>query len=273
MKIQNHRLRAEQNDQPIQLLNSPNQGGTITPKYLVLHYSAGASAESTVNWFMNPAANASAHLVIGMEGSITQLVNFNKKAWHAGISRWNELVGMNNYSIGIELDNPGKMRHVGGRWISWFGREYPGTVIMEATHKHQVTPAGWHIFSEAQIESCIAVSQLLVAEYGLLDVLGHDDIAPFRKEDPGPAFPMESFRARVVGRTGDAADTFKVNTEGSNLRSGAGMSYPVIARLKKGTKVEFINNKMNWDYILVVSTTSRNREREGWIHNSLLTRV
>ena len=97
MKIQNHKLITSEGENPIEILNSPNKGGNLTPQYLIIHYTAGASKESSVNWFMNPQARASAHVVIGMDGSISQVVPFNKVAWHAGISRWNTLKGLNNH--------------------------------------------------------------------------------------------------------------------------------------------------------------------------------
>lgn len=264
---------AETGEAAVPFLNSPNKGGTISPQYLIIHYTAGRSAQSSIDWFMNPQAQASAHLVIGMDGKITQMVPFNKKAFHAGKSKWSGLNGMNSYSIGIELDNPGKLTRTGSKWISWFGKEYPASVVIEAIHKHQEILAGWHIFTEKQIESCIKVSQLLVSSYQLPDILGHEDISPFRKEDPGPAFPMESFKAKVLGREDDAADIFKVKTDDTNLRSGAGTEFDVMAKLKKGVKVELIKSKVNWYNVFVVSKVQGLSEPEGWIHNSLLEKV
>lgn len=270
MKISNHKLLAEAGDAAIPVLHSPNQGGTITPKYLVIHYTAGRSAQSSIDWFMNPQAQASAHLVIGMDGKITQLVPFNKKAFHAGKSKWAGLNGLNSHSIGIELDNPGLMTRTGNKWFAWFGKEYPAGVITEAVHKHQDTSAGWHIFPEKQIEACIKVSMLLVHHYHLADIVGHEDISPFRKVDPGPAFPMESFKSKVLGRVDDAADIFKVKADDTNLRSGPGTSFSVLAKLKKGMKVELIKSALNWHNVYVVSKVQGISEPEGWVHTSLL---
>lgn len=273
MKIVNNKLTAEAGDAPVVVLNSPNQGGVITPSYLIIHYTAGRSAQSSANWFMDPASNASAHVVIGLDGSIRQVVPFNKRAFHAGVSRWSNVIGMNNHAIGIELDNPGKLNRVGNKWISWFGAEYPDALVLQATHKHQDTPAGWHIFTEVQLEACVKLSQLLVSQYNLLDILGHEDIAPLRKEDPGPAFPMESFKSRVLGRADDVADIFKVNTEGTNFRSGSGTTFSVLGKLKSGTKVEFIKSNMGWYNVFLVKKPAGVSEPEGWIHSSLLTKV
>ena len=79
MKIVNHRLR-EDDGRALGFVVSPNKGGKIEHKYLVIHYTAGRSAESSVNWFANPEAKASAHLVIGRDGSVTQQVPFNRIA-------------------------------------------------------------------------------------------------------------------------------------------------------------------------------------------------
>lgn len=272
MLIQNHKLVAEAGEADVPFLNSPNKSGTITPKYLIIHYTAGRSAQSSIDWFMNAQAQASAHLVIGIDGKVTQLVPFNKKAFHAGKSKWAGLNGMNSHSIGIELDNPGMMTRTGNKWFAWFGKEYPASVITEAVHKHQETPAGWHIFPEKQIEACIKASLLLVQHYQLADILGHEDISPFRKVDPGPAFPMESFKSKVLGRVDDTADIFIVNTDDSNLRAGAGTSFPILASLKKGVKVEFIKSSLNWYQVFVISKVQGLNEPEGWIHRSLLTK-
>ena len=151
----------------------------------------------------------SAHLVISRDGSITQLVPFDKIAWHAGRSAWKGFINLNRYSFGIELDNAGFLtRHsfppvYGGdrggkeanRWLSWFKDEYDDSEVIEAIHKHETKPRGWHIFTPEQIAAALEVSKLLVNHYNLRDVVGHDDIAPGRKIDPGPAFPMEDFRA------------------------------------------------------------------------------
>ncbi|NOT50464.1 MAG: SH3 domain-containing protein [Chitinophagaceae bacterium] len=272
MRIENHTLVADAGEAAIPVLNSPNKGSTITPKHLVIHYTAGRSAQSSVDWFMKPGSDASAHVVIGMDGKITQVVPFNKKAFHAGESKWNGLTGLNSHSIGIELDNPGLMTKTGTKWFAWFGKEYPSSVVIEAKHKNENVVRGWHIFSEKQIEACVNVSKLLMSHYQLGDIVGHDDIAPFRKTDPGPAFPMESFKSKVLGRRDDAPTTYTVNTENTNLRAGPGMEFSILAQLKKGTKVELMQTQLNWYNVLVVTRVTGLNEPEGWVHKNLLTK-
>ena len=205
MKIDNHRLIAD-DGQPVRYVETPNHGGVMTPEYLVMHYTAGSSAESAVAWLCNPEAKASAHLVIGRDGSITQLAAFNRSAWHAGQSRWAGRNSLNAFSIGIELDNAGKLERVGERWLCAVSkREYPDDEVLIANHPHDrpgTMAAGWHQYSAAQLDAAGEVGVLLMQSYALRDVLGHDEIAPGRKTDPGPAFPMASFRARLRGRDG-----------------------------------------------------------------------
>lgn len=273
MIIQANKLVSQTGDPKVSFLNSPNQSGIIQPKYLIIHYTAGRSAKSSIDWFMNPDANASAHLVIGLDGSITQMVPFNKKAFHAGVSHWAGLEGLNSHSIGIELDNPGKLKQVGNKWVSWFGQSYPDAKVLVAAHKQQTTPAGWHTYTPQQINACIIVSQAIVKHYQLLDILGHDDISPGRKEDPGPAFSMGSFKSRVLGRSEDRAPLYKVNTEGTRFRTAPGTDSIIIGKLKKNTKVEFIKSNMDWFLVKLTTRVAGIVEPEGWVHSSLLTRL
>lgn len=180
---------------------SPNCGGTIRPEFLVMHYTAGGSLKSAVDWLCNPAARASAHIVIGRDGSITQLVPFDRKAWHAGRSRWQDRTGLNDCSIGIELENFGLLTGAPGAWRTAWGRPVPYGDVVVAAHRHGGGARGWHAYTDLQLDRAREIAALLVREYTLSDVLGHDDIAPGRKSDPGPAFPMQSFRAAVLPRT------------------------------------------------------------------------
>lgn len=196
--VKGHRLRRD--GENVRFVATPNQGGKVQPLYLIMHYTAGPTAAGAISWLANPAAKASAHLVIDRDGTVTQMVPFDRVAWHAGKSRWQDLEGMNSYSIGIELANAGKLEKVGGKWVNWSGKAVPDAEVMEATHKHETTPAGWHTYPPAQIEASIEVAAALNEAYHFLDVLGHEDVSRGRKVDPGPAFPMRSFESRVMGR-------------------------------------------------------------------------
>jgi N-acetylmuramoyl-L-alanine amidase len=189
MKVKDQYLFFD-DDQQVSFTESPNQSGVVRPMYLIMHYTADTSSDNVISWFKNPQAKASAHLVIGLDGDIRQMVRFNKKAWHAGVSQWGELESMNNYAIGIELVNAGKLKQrADGKWINWANEIIPEDQV-----------AGWQIYPQKQIDTAIAVAQALNDKYSFEDILGHDDVAPDRKVDPGPAFPMISFKSKVLGR-------------------------------------------------------------------------
>jgi len=272
MKILRHRLHDDQgNALPFEL--TPNHGGALEPEYLVLHYTAGRDAESSIRWFKNKDANASAHLVIGRDGSVTQMVSFDRIAWHAGISRWEDRVGLNTYSIGIELDNPGKLRRRGNRWYSWFEQAYDDDRVVEAVHKNESEPAGWHNFTPKQIDVALEVSFLLIKKYKLKDVLGHEDIAPGRKTDPGPAFPMASFCSHLLGRREEQPPIFETTTH-LNVRSGPGLQNPTVSGspLNPGARVEILDSQGIWQLIDVLET-GNDPDLEGWVHGRYLRRV
>lgn len=179
---------------------TPNRGGIIEPCYLVFHFTAGESIQSAVDWFCNPESKASAHLVIGRDGRIIQLAPFNVRTWHAGRSHWEGVSGLNQCSLGIEMVNAGRLAKAGDRYISWFNVEYPENEVVEAEHKFENAVSYWHAYTEAQLECAMELADMLVNTYNLRGIVGHDDIAPGRKSDPGPAFPMEKIRDRVFNR-------------------------------------------------------------------------
>lgn len=273
MKIRNHRL-VHDDDTPIPFKQSPNMGGKLDHKFLVIHFTAGRSAKESVEWLASKNAKASAHLVIGRDGSITQLVPFDRVAWHAGASAWAGVQGLNSYSIGIELDNAGRLTRSGGRWRAWFGVDIDDAEVMQATHKHETEPGGWHNYPAPQIDAALKVAGLLLAKYGLRDVIGHEDIAPKRKSDPGPAFPMASFRAQLMGRAEDALPTYQTTTE-LNIRTGPGPQHPALTAspLPVGTPVQFIAADGAWWKVDVQGNTPDLADLEGWVNSRYLARV
>ena len=127
MEIENHKLK------DCGWQESPNHSGKFAasgPDSIIIHFTAGSSAESTVRTLCNPRYKASAHLVVGHDGSVTQLVPFDTIAWHAGRSSYGGRDGFNQFSIGIEIDNAGRLTRSGNGYAAWFGRIYdPDEVV------------------------------------------------------------------------------------------------------------------------------------------------
>ena len=200
MKVSNHIL-LDDHDQPGTFEPTDHRNGVISPIYIVMHYTAGTTARSAINWFQRPESKASSHLIIDRDGSITQMVALNRRAWHAGVSRWGELSDINTYSVGIELVNAGKLtKRLDGQWLSSSKSVVSAADVSIARHKNESTDAGWQEYTEQQLMALVAAGQAIASKYGIVDVLGHDDIAPTRKVDPGPLFPMSSIRSRILGR-------------------------------------------------------------------------
>ena len=152
MEVKNNLLF--NNGAQVEFIESPNTNGKghpITPSYLIIHYTADSNIDGTISWFKNPTAEASAHLVIGRDGRIVQMVPFNQRAWHAGKSQWGNISGLNSYSIGIELVNAGKLVKKQGGFVNWAGHVIPNDEVIEAAHKNEGTPAFWQEYTQPQI--------------------------------------------------------------------------------------------------------------------------
>ena len=113
MKIENDRLVPETGDH-VNFVPTESHGGELKgdkPRFVVIHYTAGGTAKSAVQTFKKQSPpRTSAHLVIDHDGSITQMVPFDTVGWHAGKSKWKNLAGLNDYSVGIELVNWGQLK-------------------------------------------------------------------------------------------------------------------------------------------------------------------
>ena len=213
LRIENNRLSGSE----IVHVTSPNTSGEFLqgqPDTLVIHFTGGSSASSSVDYMLNPESKVSAHLVIGRNGELTQLLPFNAIAWHAGQSSFAGREQFNNYSIGIELDNAGPLdKDANGEFVSWFGKRYhPDDVFIENSHSsskgrsddennnEQQESSGahssmfWHRYSEVQLQRTFDLCRLLCNTYHINYVLGHEEISPGRKFDPGPAFPLRQLR-------------------------------------------------------------------------------
>lgn len=266
LSIRNHLLQGD----PVTQRSTPNRGARFAPQYLVMHYTAGSSAKSSADWLCNPAAKASAHLVLGRGGETIQLAPFDVITWHAGISHWAGLTGMNNFAIGIEMDNAGVLKNLGDRFETSFGKVIPRNEVVLARHKHGTVEQAWHAYTEAQIARAFELTELLFAHYGLKEVLGHEDVARGRKTDPGPAFPLGSLAARVAGRMEDDFPRYTVTASTLNIRSGPdAAAAPVAPALKRGTEVALLEPGERWSRVEVVGKG----DIEGWVFNAHLQPV
>lgn len=127
---------------------------------LVLHYTGMQDAASAIDRLRAPDAKVSAHYVVAEDGQVLRLVDESKRAWHAGKSHWRGIDDVNSASIGIEIVNPG----------------------------HEF---GYRPFPDAQIDALIPLVADIVERHKITrgNVVGHSDIAPARKQDPGELFP------------------------------------------------------------------------------------
>lgn len=206
MVISNHII------QGIQFKQTPNIHGSkiVGPKFLIIHYSASGETAGTVAWLTNPVSSASAHIVIGRDGEVWQLASFDQKTWHCGESEWEGLKNLNSYAIGIELVSFGSVTlDKDGKFRSRYGHEVSAGEVRAATHKNEAAPRYWQQYRDAQLEKLVEVSRAILEAYpSIEEVLGHDDIAPTRKTDPGPLFPWDWFLVEI-GRK-DAPATLQV---------------------------------------------------------------
>lgn len=276
MKIKNHLLSGDN----IVFSETPNTSGEFKsglPDTLVMHYTGGSSAESSVRHLAKKSSKASAHLVIGRDGKIFQLAPFNIVTWHAGRSSWDGRNGLNRFSIGIELDNAGELEDNGnGKFISWFNRAYDADDVYFGRHRNRSTSSFWHAYTEDQLERTFDLCELLYEQYAIKTIVGHEEVAPARKSDPGPAFPLARLREQVLtaNRRSDlSAETSLevsrqsiVNVTKLNIRQGPGVQYGLAGEaLKNGSVVKTLNTNDGW--------TEVEYTVKGWVSSQFIRPV
>lgn len=143
---------------------SPNWDERALPvSMIVLHYTGMPDAEEAIARLRDPAAKVSCHYLVAEDGTVLRMVADDKRAWHAGRSHWREVDDVNSASIGIEIVNPGH---------DW----------------------GYRPFPDEQMAALIPLVADIKERHGITrgNVVGHSDIAPARKRDPGELFPWHS---------------------------------------------------------------------------------
>jgi N-acetylmuramoyl-L-alanine amidase len=149
----------------------PNKRKSKQIKFLIFHYTGMKKESDAIKRLTEIQSEVSSHYLIKKNGIIVVMVPDLYIAWHAGKSSWKSFKSLNKNSIGIEISNPG--------------------------HEHAYVN-----FSKKQIQSILYLSKLLIKKYKIKssNVLGHSDIAPFRKNDPGEKFPWKHLAKLGVGR-------------------------------------------------------------------------
>ena len=139
-------------------------------KYLIYHYTGMKNDRLAIKKLTGSNSNVSCHYYITASGKLIQIVPDLYTAWHAGKSNWGKYKSLNYNSIGIEVSNPG--------------------------HEH-----GYRKFNDNQIKSLIKISKYLIKKYKIhkKNILGHSDIAPLRKIDPGEKFPWKLLYKKKIG--------------------------------------------------------------------------
>ena len=139
-------------------------------KFIIFHYTGMKTESAAINRLTNIQSEVSSHYLIKNNGDILTLVPDLYEAWHAGKSSWKNYKSLNRNSIGIEITNPG----------------------------HEF---GYKKFSKRQISSLLRLSKFLIKQYNISskNILGHSDIAPQRKKDPGEKFPWKYLSKNNIG--------------------------------------------------------------------------
>jgi N-acetylmuramoyl-L-alanine amidase len=193
-------------------------------KFVILHYTGMQSEIESINRLKNPRFKVSCHYLINRKGKIIQMVKDRNIAWHAGKSKWKNFKNLNQCSIGIELVNRG--------------------------HKF-----GYQEYSKNQINSLLKLCKDLKKKYSIKkeNFLGHSDIAPLRKIDPGEKFPWKKLSKYNFGRwykeTKQIKNSIKKKTENNFYNNLKKIGYRYFSNSKKSSKNKKIIKSFQQHYL------------------------
>jgi N-acetylmuramoyl-L-alanine amidase len=157
--------------------NHEDRIGVAEPTLVILHYTGMKDAEAALERLCDPQSKVSAHYLVDEDGKIFHMVDEERRAWHAGKSKWKDIEDINSHSIGIEIVNPG----------------------------HEL---GYRAFPEAQMRAVLALCKDIKKRCRLPPAafLGHSDVAPARKQDPGELFDWKMLAEQGIGLWPEVAD-------------------------------------------------------------------
>lgn len=167
---------------------------------LVLHYTGMETGQAALDRMCDPAAEVSAHYMIWEDGRVVQLVGEDKRAWHAGVSSWQGKSDLNSRSIGVEIVNGG--------------------------HDWPLAGGALPPYPQVQIEALIELSRGILQRWNIpqTGIVGHSDIAPARKDDPGEHFPWIQLAEAGVGLWPQQGPSLPPVAEPSLIGRGLGRS-------------------------------------------------
>jgi len=259
---------------------SPAHSGPFAspPSLLVLHYTAsGGDAETDAEYFESrKKKGASAHIILGRHGLLYQSVSMLDIAHHAGRSIWRGKTSCNRFSIGIEIDNWGPLASgPDGLYRAWPGTVVPEEKVFEGYHKNgQRDKYYWEMYPEEQLKALDELVECILETYSSIrDIAGHDDIAPNRKTDPGPAFPLKRYVDQLSKTCDDEPIEREVWASSLNVRAEPDSKAEKMdfGPLSKGTKVNVLVDAGDWSYIEVAAIADSITEMNtGWVFDKYL---
>lgn len=225
------------------MMTSPNFNDRKLPiSMLVLHYTGMESGAAARERLCDPTAEVSAHWMVHEDGTVENLVAEDKRAWHAGVGSWNGICDVNSASIGVEIVNGG--------------------------HNVPLSDGSLPPYTDMQIMAVIKLSKEIIGRHDIKasNVVGHSDVAPGRKEDPGEHFPWAGLAAAGIGFwPGKLPDDSRVIFEAGDRDRGLSIIQRGLADLGYGASVTGCLDEPTQDIIRAIQRRYRPDRIDGVI--------